>query len=288
MRKIKILPELSPLVKAIGHSSQTLSWSHLSHLILTTVHLKDVIFGECCSVIQKELQLLCTKSQPSVLRKKSKSDLKSFSWDVVYGELLERTPHFLKMLEASCVNLNTAKENKSKTSTNVRNAMCSAGCKILSIFNEDMSAVRYLNTLTMVKGGLKKHCFVRLCATYDTMSYMTSHRILENVAKDHDKILKEWQGTVLTEITKERQLIQELKAVNDNLQEIENTQPLYAASLFQKVQLEDEIKSLRASMHPGEYLVKSKYSKTCQGRPPKGSHKVVSHAEWSFIWVYKL
>ena len=116
----------------------------------------------------------CATSYPSVLRQKSKAALQHFTWDAIYSEFQAMCPHFSQFLEA-CVQNPSAQGNKVKTHQNMRNAMCSAGCKLLSIFNEDMSALRHINSIMLKKAGLRKTGIIRLCATYDTMSYITTN-----------------------------------------------------------------------------------------------------------------
>lgn len=55
-------------------------------------------------VITDEIKGLCTVSDPSLLRQTTKDDLKKFTWKKVHDELKERTPVFLRFIEASVQN----------------------------------------------------------------------------------------------------------------------------------------------------------------------------------------
>ena len=90
--------------------------------------------------------ILATTQSPLILWKKSKTDLQHFSRDTVYSEFQKMCPHFCQFLEAATHNP-SAVGNKVKTHLQIRNAMCSAGCKLLSIFNDDMSALRHINSI---------------------------------------------------------------------------------------------------------------------------------------------
>ena len=183
-----VVPELVALTKAIGHASQVQNYNHLAKVILGTLHLNDAVFGECCCQLTKELHNLCSVNTNSILRKKSKEELLTFTWDAVYDEFQQKCPRFLQFLHSATANP-SALTNKVKDSAQIRAAMCSAGCKLVSIFSDDMSALRYINSVMAKKGGLKKVSFVRLCATYDTMSYTTTSRILESLGENHDNMV---------------------------------------------------------------------------------------------------
>ena len=71
--------------------------------------------------------------------------------------------------------------------------MCSAGCKL--VLSDDMSALRCINSMITKIVILKKVGFVRLCATYDTMSYTTTTS-LESLGENHDNMVCQWRASV--------------------------------------------------------------------------------------------
>ena len=204
------------------------------------------VFKESCAVITGEIQNICSSLSPSILRKKSKPDLQNFSWDIVYSEFQKMCPHFCQFLEAAMHNP-SAVGNKVKTHLQIRNAMCSAGCKLLSIFNDDMSALRHINSILLKKGGLKKSGFIRMCASYDTMSYMTANRIQESFGKDHDSDILSWKNQIAIETENEGNVLQKLNSLHGQAQDAETKQTI--------ISLTAELEDLRKSMHPGYDLV---------------------------------
>ena len=55
---------------------------------MTHQHLQDAIYEEACGVVKKEVQSLCSTSDPSILRKTSPKDLAEFKWDSMNEELI--------------------------------------------------------------------------------------------------------------------------------------------------------------------------------------------------------
>ena len=232
IRKLPVLPEFTALVKAIGHM-QTPKYGHLAQVILSTVDLKEAVFNQCCLQVTDELQQLCSTNQYSILQKKSKNDLLNFSWDAVYDEFEERCPKFLHFLKQATTNP-SAHTNKVKNTSQIKMAMCSAGCKLISIFNDDMSALRHINSILAKKGGLKKIGFIRLCATYDTMSYLTTSRMLDCFAENHDDVLLGWKKAIETDSILEKEVLKSIQGGT-------------ATASQQQILAE-----LREQMHPGK------------------------------------
>ena len=132
-RKIQVISIIVPLVKAIGYSSIADSgpFPYLAKVIFGTINLSPEVFKESCNVVTGEIQNICSSLSPSIHWKKSKTDLQNFSWDSVF---LVST-NVPSLLPVSAPYNPSAVGNKVKTHLQIRNAMCSAGCKLLSIFD---------------------------------------------------------------------------------------------------------------------------------------------------------
>ena len=99
--------------------------------------------------VKKELQRLCAKQDPSILRGKTEEDLKSFSWNKLQTELEEKAPTLLKILMSMF-------ENDSKKIKQELPAILSAATTLISVHNREMSAIEYIHSLILLKGGAKK------------------------------------------------------------------------------------------------------------------------------------
>ena len=73
-------------------------------------------------------------------------------------------------------------------------AMLSAGAKLVSIFNEEMTALRKVNGIILKKAGLEKIGFTRLSTTFDCMSYQATHNMLDSFGEDYDAKLLQWKS----------------------------------------------------------------------------------------------
>lgn len=241
---------LIPLVKAIGQSSleQCNTFPYLSKVILATVQLSENVLKECCTKITRELSSYCSTKNPSILRQKSKEQLQSFKWDALYAELQTMCPIFCQFLESATHNP-SAKQNKVKTHTHIQTAVCSAGAKLISIFNDDMNAVRHLNSIMLKKGGLKKIGFVRLCATYDSMSYLTTNKIQENLGKNHDHKVLAWKTEIEAEMKYEDKLLTELHKL-----EKASTSKEKDSTELAVLQCRAELQDFRKTLHPGTHI----------------------------------
>ena len=133
--------------------------------------------------ITNEMQGLCSSSNPSLLRKTSKEDLKKFAWNDVHKELKERTPVFLGFVEAAVRNPSQSR-NVIKKDDVLIPPMCDAACHLVSIFNEGMSAVRRIKSIILKKAGLKnlvsKEC-LRPTRAWDTIQQLRSLKVLGKI-----------------------------------------------------------------------------------------------------------
>lgn len=159
--------------------------------------------------ITNEMQGLCSSSNPSLLRKTSKEDLKKFAWNDVHKELKERTPVFLGFVEAAVRNPSQSR-NVIKKDDVLIPPMCDAACHLVSIFNEGMSAVRRIKSIILKKAGLKKVGFKRMSTTYTCLGYNSTIKIFESFGKDFDAKLLMWKSQVEEDVKKEKELLTDM------------------------------------------------------------------------------
>ena len=167
--------------------------------------IKDLLYEQTCEEINSEIQRLCSKSDPSILRNSSKEVMESFSWNEINKELQNRTPRFAQFVKAA-VNNPSHSRNVHKKDDLILPAMCDAACKLISIFNENMSLPRKIKSVILKKAGLKKVGFMRLQSLYDCMSYNSTCTILESLGNRFDEKLYEWKDAVEKGVQKEEDL----------------------------------------------------------------------------------
>jgi hypothetical protein len=197
------------------------------------------------AVIKKELHDLCTtkSSDTSVLRLKDEASLKSFSWSKLNEELHTRTPTLLRVLES------IYEDDKGKLKKELP-AIISAACTLISVHNREMSALAYINSIILLKGGAKKSSFSRLNATKICMSYQSTLEKANEIADNADTQLEAWQKKVWDERQHELKLLEDIHQLEGE------TEPgSVTSSVLTKAALEVELQCLRLQMHPGYYIV---------------------------------
>ena len=171
--------------------------------------IKDLLYEQACEEINSEIQRLCSKSDPSILRNSCKEALESFSWSDIDKELQNRTPRFVQFVKAA-VNNPSHSRNVHKKDDIILPAMCDAACKLISIFNENMSLPRKIKSVVLKKAGLKRVGFLRFQSLYDCMSYNSTCTIFESLGSRFDEKLYEWKDAVEKGVEKEEDLLRKL------------------------------------------------------------------------------
>lgn len=157
-----VLPEFHGLIKAIyGRNGTAIANQVLKLAGEIGESVRKQIIANQQRKIQVEMEALCRINQPSILRDHSKDRLVSFTWHSIVKEWEERAPTFLQFL-TSCCNSPQQNRNKFKKNEALLPAMVSAGCKLLATRNREMSLLKYINSILMLKGGAKKTLFNRL------------------------------------------------------------------------------------------------------------------------------
>ena len=180
-------------MEKIAKSISSGSPEQIADIFCEDLSLRDILYEKIRGIITAEITNLCKKSEPSILRQTSKTELKQFSWESLHKEFSEKTPLFLKFLYA-CISNPQQEKNTRKTQKSILPAMLSAGAKLVSVFNEEMTALRKINSIILKKAGMKKIGFTRLISTYDCMSYQATHNMLDSFGEDHDSRLLQWKS----------------------------------------------------------------------------------------------
>ena len=195
-----------------------------------------------CSIIQAEVQGLCSKANMSILRKTDKESLSKFSWAALHVEWEKRAPHFLRVLTSAAQNISAMGKNVQKTPDAIRPAILCAGCKLVNIHSRDMNALRRINSILFKKGGLKKYAFRILTHTYDSLDYGTTIKMLDSFCINHDEKLLVWQKEVADSAKREQELKRKISRMSLSLEP--------SAKLATEV-LKNDLHLLLKYMHPG-------------------------------------
>jgi hypothetical protein len=265
-KTIPLLTEYHNVIRqlALGNPKSIVSaFMHVSTL-------KDQVIEATTRSITCELQQLCAKTTPSLLRQTTKDDLKHFTWKNVHDELKERTPVFLRFIEAAVQNP-SQKRNVQKKNEALIPPMCDAACKLISIFNEGMCAIRVIKSIILKKGGLTKVGFKRLSSTYVCMGYNCTNNIFERFGKDFDCDLLKWKKQVEEDVKKEKELL----SVVSTLGGIVSNEELECAN--------EKLQQHRQSMHPGYSLTGDNVDMIVKPRQMTKQHQNKDHHMFQYV-----
>ena len=231
---------------------------------------QDAIYKEACSVIQKELQSLCSLSNPSLLRKTGCKDLASFEWNNMNAELTERTPRIHQFITTAVNNPSHARNVHKKEAALVP-LMCDAACQLISIFNEDMNAIRRLKSVLLKKAGLNKVGFKRLSALNNCMGYNSTSRMFENFGTDFDKKLKMWKNEVEADAQREKELLVTLHSAEQE------------GNIEATSKAEAELDVHQRLMHPGYSFTGDNVDIRCKPRQMTAKNQNKDHHMFQFV-----
>lgn len=132
--------------KALAHGVP----SQIAGAIMNCQPLRQHVIEKVLKIASKEVTGLCSKSNPSMLRKTEKADLENFDFELLCNEWRERAPVFYAFLLTSCVN----KRTKSNTWFG---SLALAGSILLKQRNAEMSST------ASVMGVLLKSKSIEVC-----------------------------------------------------------------------------------------------------------------------------
>ena len=156
------LPSRIPVPSALRnqrqHQSQCVMCQHencysensLVDIVFKNDNLCAKIFDRFLWTLHQQCQDLCRKKEfCSILRKTSRANLQSFSFDSVWQEWKEHAPLFAKFLATS------ANISLSET-TSMTAGICTAGSLLLKARNTHMSALQHMVGLILFHGNASK------------------------------------------------------------------------------------------------------------------------------------
>ena len=175
----------------------------------------------------------------------------------MHDELERKAPKFLGIMKIAC-GKDSDKMKKEMP------AILSAASTIVSIHNPEMSALEYITSLILLKGGAKKMAFSRLNAVRCCMSYTSTIHKANEIAMNADIEMMKWQANVWKDRCREQELMKEI----ESLQNASDTK-----SSFARISLENELVCLRKYMHPGYYIVGDNADMRTHARHHRLDHK---------------
>ena len=221
----------------IGRSIAT--GSNIGKAIAACPTVAEEVFNIRASQIKQELDVLSSKSDKTLLRCKDEASLRTFSWKKLNDELEKKAPKFIATMKIVCAN--DAEKMKRELP-----AILSAASTLLAVHNPELSALEYIKSLILLKGGAKKFAFTRFNAIKSCMSYTMTLAKANEIANNADLKMITWQTTVWRDRCREQQIIQNIDRLKGSTD---------VNSVLNMRSLEHELHIFQKYMSPGYYVV---------------------------------
>lgn len=139
--------------------------------------------------IRGEVMQLCGRSFVSNFHASKPSDLKSFSYEEQEKELVQYCPILYKMVTAAAIKERNIKRNKIKSLDSVKRSVMTGISVILNARNNNLNIHQMYTSMILYRGGANKITFRRLAARGLCLSYFTTLKNQNKLAKNYDKKL---------------------------------------------------------------------------------------------------
>ena len=149
------------------------------------------------------------------VRNKNTDKFVKFSCINISREWHDKAPLFHRFLDVVAAN-SSQERNKLKKGEILLPAVVSAGCKLVSIYSQDMNLLQSINSLMLLKGGCKKSAFTRLNTTNDCLSYQATLQLAERVGNKWSDYIS-WKEAVENDAALEQRLLTEISDVQQTL-----------------------------------------------------------------------
>ncbi len=137
---------IGPMVKGLARKR----FASFCKAVMKHKQISKLMVREAACSIHKECSQLVSTKEPSVLRKKAKTELMEFSWVKLAEELQERAPILFCFLSAAAAKSWTRKTTAESTSSITH--ICMALAILLKAQNKHMSAVQSVVSLLLNAG----------------------------------------------------------------------------------------------------------------------------------------
>ena len=175
--------------------------SALAKAVLKDQELKDLILMEMINEIKKEIRLY-SKDPACLLKLKSPADIRRFSNESFYQQLLVKCPKLAVLL--SCLsqpgnlkgNLPDFKE--AEIINQFRNSVCMAASICLHQYNQQMSAAHYRISLLLLNGGAKALTLQRCAGLGISVSHSSAIRMQTKAAAPNVSKATSWKEDIVS------------------------------------------------------------------------------------------
>ena len=163
--------------------------------------LKDLILMEMINEIKKEIRLY-SKDPACLLKLKSPADIRRFSNESFYQQLLVNCPKLAVLL--SCLsqpgnlkgNLPDFKE--AEITNQFRNSVCMAASICLHQYNQQMSAAHYRISLLLSNAGAKARTLQRCAGLGISVSHSSAIRMKTKTASPNVSKATSWKEDIVS------------------------------------------------------------------------------------------
>ncbi|XP_048589438.1 uncharacterized protein LOC116618156 [Nematostella vectensis] len=181
-------PDYESLGKAIIHGPP----SRIANAVMKCAPVSQLVVEKVLRIFKAEVADLCSRKQPSFLRKRTKKDLEEFDFEKLCQEWRKRAPLFYSFLLTAC----TARKRENVTWFP---SMALAGSILLKQRCSDMNTTACIMAV-LVKTRSMEATLSRLNKLKVTCSNTKALQVLDVLGEDHDHVCVETQKKIAHEV----------------------------------------------------------------------------------------
>ena len=152
---------------------------------------QKIVIEEVLNVIDEEVEKLCGKKEPSILRTPQPTELKYLDLKTISEELKKRTPTFYRFCAKICTSQYTRAEYfRGNVNIKMSKIVCPA-VMMLKARNREMNAWALKNSLALLYGKCSNMALIRLASQHVSIGPKTVRAVKIKLGKSHgQKLIK--------------------------------------------------------------------------------------------------
>ncbi|KAK3754574.1 hypothetical protein QZH41_017326, partial [Actinostola sp. cb2023] len=229
------------LGKALFHGPP----SRIATAVIRCEPVRKEVVKKILGIVKNEVDDLCSRQKPSMLRKSGKDDLMKFDMQLLCQEWMSKAPLFYSFL-LTCA----SSKNTSNTTLNWFPSIAVAGSVLLKQRNKAMSATANVLGILLKTKSIEAN-FARLTKLKVTCANKTVLAKLDSLGENHTFNLEKVQDR----ITHENTLVKEKSETLDVLKSNHASQAVsYSSNFTDILKAHSELQDIKKSSHPG-YII---------------------------------
>ena len=130
-----------------------------------------------------------------------------------------------------------------------------AGCKLLAVYNQELYAVKYINSAILLNGGAKQSAFARFNSTMDCLGHISTIKMSDEFGMDWNTEILLWARQVEEDSNTEKQIEQQISVAKDTIYLLGDDPDATVDCALYAAELEEALSNFRKGMHLGFFFI---------------------------------